>query len=159
MSNLEAEVKDFEAKLEALAAEGFHLVVQEAEKFVIEKVDHVGTVSFKGSSLEDVISLIEQALAKSPGSSGLQVSRSDEIHESLDALQVQAGKPEAPEGQSGTSPSAPIEKVDVAPAAPAVDPSGLVAEQPGEVATGQVGTPEDAPEPEAPAAPEGAVQS
>lgn len=181
MSEAAPEATGFEAKLEALAAEGFHLVVKQAEKFVIEKTHLDGTLRFHGSSLEEVISLVESALEKFPGRFGHSVSRTDGIHESLDGLQAQAGKPEPGEGQSGTSPSAPIEKVDVAPAenagaganavspepevegtpesAAVIDTSGVVAEEPGETATGRVGTEEDAPAPEATPAPEGSVES
>lgn len=199
MSEAAPETPSLEAKLEALAAEGFHLVFSGVERYIIEKVDHVGTQSFEGKTLEEVIGYVEDKLSTHPGSPVDIISRSDGTHESIDALAAQAGRPAPAEGGSGTSPSAPVEKVDVAaieaataaensgaganvaapdsepatladPAAqaeaaapaeeaPAVDTSGLIAETPGEVATGPIGTPEDAPEAEAAPVPEGAVES
>lgn len=192
MSDLASEVKDFEERLAALVKQGFYLVVSEAENFVIEKTHLDGTLSFKDSSLEGVISAVEALLEKFPGRFGHSISRSDGTHDSIDGLAAQAGRPAAEDGQTGTSPSAPVEKVDLSAAASAlapavdsagntgaganveapdaagpgvpesaavIDTSGVIADAPGEVATGQVGTPADAPAAEVPPVPEGAVES
>lgn len=204
MSDTATETPDFEAKLEALAEQGFHLVFSDVDKFIIEKVDHVGTISFEGKTLAEVIGFVEDKLASHPGAPVTVISRSDGLHESVDGLQTQAGKPEPAEGQSGTSPTVRAEPVDLsaAPLDPAeqadeiaanagaganvapvdaeeatltdpeaqaeataepeanpVDTSGPIAETPGEVATGVVGTEADTPESEPAPAPEGAVES
>lgn len=201
----EAPAPDFTSKLEALAAEGYHLVFSGVERFIIEKVDHVGTAAFEGKTLEEVIGFVEDKIASHPGAPVTSVSRSDGTHESVDLLGAQAGRPDTPDGPSGVSdaPHAEVVEVDpplvgaaqaaavaqavvntgagenvvssagtetltdpsaqaaatAAPSVPTIDPSGTVSTEPGEIATGVIGTPADAPEPAAEPAPEGAVES
>ena len=143
-------MSDIQSRLEELASEGFHLVVSEAEKFIIEKTHLDGTRAFSSETLEGVVAAVEGFLAKHPGAFGHTVSRSDGLHEGVDLLTAQAG------AAANTQAAA-----DVAAPEPAAENNGsVVAEQPGEVATGRIGEPEPEPsQPSQPDIPEGAIQS
>jgi len=140
--------------IEKAAELGFHLVHEvEGEIARIERVVAAGTQVFVGETVEEALGEVQRFLDRFPGAPSHVSSRSDGVIESRDVQEAQS----ASVGTAGPSPAADAEAHAKADASTdGVDASGLTAEQPGEVATGRV----DAPaEPEAPAAPEGTVQS
>ena len=122
--------------IEEAALRGWHLVHKAEELVRFETVVGGSARGLNSTSVEAGLAEIERLEATHPGASSDRITRSDGLHESLDALQVQAGlnKPESTPSGTGT-----------------------------DVNEGTTTSPDDLPaEPEAPAepeVPEGAVAS